>query len=122
MMEIVHDMAPGAKLFFATAYTSPESFADNIRTLRFVYHCDIIVDDVIYYFESPYQDDIVARAVIDVTNDGGRTFLQPGTRAISTTEPRGFGKVISKKRKARWVPCHPIMNFMISEEGLWGTA
>ena len=55
MMEIVHDLAPGAKIVFATAFTSPESFADNIRVLRFTYHCDIIVDDVIYYFESPYR-------------------------------------------------------------------
>lgn len=78
MMEIVHDMAPGAKLFFATAFTSPESFADNIRTLRFVYGCDIIVDDVGYYAESPYQDDIVARAVNDVTVDGASYFSAAG--------------------------------------------
>ncbi|MEO7735736.1 MAG: neuroendocrine convertase 1, partial [Kofleriaceae bacterium] len=38
MMEIVHDLAPGAKLFFATAFNSPESFADNIRALRFQAH------------------------------------------------------------------------------------
>lgn len=78
MMEIVHDVAPGAKIFFATAFTSPESFADNIRTLRFVYHCDIIVDDVQYYFESPYQDDIVAAAIDDVTADGALYFSSAG--------------------------------------------
>jgi subtilisin-like proprotein convertase family protein len=78
MMEIVHDVAPGAKIFFATAFTSPESFADNIRTLRFVYHCDIIVDDVQYYFESPYQDDIVAAAIDDVTADGAMYFSSAG--------------------------------------------
>ncbi len=33
MMEIIHDLAPGAQLFFATAFAGPESFADNIRTL-----------------------------------------------------------------------------------------
>lgn len=70
MMEIVHDLAPGANLVFATAFNSPESFADNIRRLRFEYHCDVIVDDVIYYFESPYQDDIIAQAVEDVVADG----------------------------------------------------
>ncbi|MEO9157160.1 MAG: S8 family serine peptidase, partial [Kofleriaceae bacterium] len=70
MMEIVHDLAPGAKLAFASAFNSPESFADNIRTLRFTYHCDVIVDDVIYYFESPYEDDIIAQAVADVVADG----------------------------------------------------
>ena len=49
MMEIIHDLAPGAQLFFATAFNGSASFADNIRTLRFVYGCDIIVDDVAYF-------------------------------------------------------------------------
>src|SRR5262249_45009345 len=78
MMEIVHDLAPGAQIFFASAFNSPESFADNIRILRFVYHCDIILDDVIYFFESPYQDDIVAQAVDDVTADGAMYFSSAG--------------------------------------------
>lgn len=80
MMEIVHDMAPGAKIFFATAFNSPQSFADNIRTLRFVYHCDIIVDDIIYFFESPYQDDIIAQAVDDVVADGAMYFSSAGNQ------------------------------------------
>ena len=78
MMEIVHDVAPGAKLFFATAFTSPESFADNIRTLRFTYHCDVIIDDVIYFFESPFEDDIIAQAVDDVAADGALYFSSAG--------------------------------------------
>ena len=78
MMEIVHDLAPGAKVVFASAFNSPESFADNIRQLRFTYHCDVIVDDVQYYFESPYQDDIVAAAVADVVADGATYFSSAG--------------------------------------------
>ncbi|HEU4729990.1 MAG TPA: S8 family serine peptidase [Kofleriaceae bacterium] len=78
MMEIVHDLAPGADLFFATAFTSPESFADNIRALRFQAHCDVIIDDVIYFFESPYEDDIIAQAVADVTADGALYFSSAG--------------------------------------------
>jgi subtilisin-like proprotein convertase family protein len=78
MMEIVHDVAPGAKLIFASAFNSPEDFADNIRRLRFEYHADIIIDDVQYYFESPYQDDIVAGAVDDVTADGALYFSSAG--------------------------------------------
>ncbi len=70
MMEIVHDLAPGTKLFFATAFTSAISFADNIRALRFTYGCDVIVDDVVYYDEGAYQDDIIADAVNDVTAAG----------------------------------------------------
>lgn len=78
MMEIVHDLAPGAKLFFGSAFESPEAFADNIRQLRFTYHCDVIVDDVIYYFESPYEDDIVAAAVNDVVADGAIYYSSAG--------------------------------------------
>jgi subtilisin-like proprotein convertase family protein len=78
MMEVVHDLAPGAKLVFASAFNSPESFADNIRQLRFTYHCDVIVDDVLYFFESPYQDDIVAAAVEDVVADGATYFSSAG--------------------------------------------
>ena len=78
MMQIVHDVAPGADLFFATAFTSPESFADNIRRLRFEFHCDVIVDDVVYFFESPYEDDIIAQAVADVSADGAMYFSSAG--------------------------------------------
>jgi subtilisin-like proprotein convertase family protein len=78
MMEIVHDLAPGAKLFFASAFNGPESFADNIRALRFQYNCDIIVDDIIYFFESPFQDDIIAQAVEDVVLSGGMYFSSAG--------------------------------------------
>lgn len=70
MMEIVHDMAPGAKLFFATADPTQAQFAANIRALRFTYHCDIIVDDVSYFAEGAFQDGTVAKAVNDVDADG----------------------------------------------------
>lgn len=80
MMEIVHDMAPDANLVFASAFNSPESFAENIRALRFTYHCDVIVDDIIYYFESPYEDDIIAQAVADVVADGAQYFSSAGNQ------------------------------------------
>ncbi len=90
MMEIVHDLAPGAKLFFATAFTSPESIADNIRTLRFTYGCDIIVDDVSWSDEGVFQDTTIALAVNDVTADGALYFSSAGnsgnlTNGTSTT-------------------------------------
>jgi uncharacterized repeat protein (TIGR01451 family) len=77
MLEIVHDLAPNAHLLFATAFTSEESFADNIRALRAA-GADIIVDDVIYFDESPFQDGPVAQSVIDVTNDGALYFSSAG--------------------------------------------
>jgi mRNA-degrading endonuclease toxin of MazEF toxin-antitoxin module len=77
MMEIVHDLAPNAHLIFATAFTSEESFADNIRALRAA-GADIIVDDVVYFAESPFQDSGPAQAVIDVTDDGALYFSSAG--------------------------------------------
>ena len=74
MMEIVHDMAPGAKLVFASAFNSEASFAANIQTLRFTYHCDIIVDDVTYFDEGAFQDSLVAQAVNTVVADGALYF------------------------------------------------
>ncbi len=74
MMEIVHDMAPGAQLFFATADNSESSFAANIEALRFTYGCDIIVDDVSYFDESVFQDGLVAQAVNAVTANGALYF------------------------------------------------
>lgn len=81
MLEIIHDLAPDAKLFFATAFTSPESFADNIRRLRFEYGCDIIVDDVGYIGQEiglPFQDDLISQAVNEVGLDGAFYFSAAG--------------------------------------------
>lgn len=78
MLEIVHDLAPGAALGFATAFTSEASFAQNIRDLRFNAGCSIIVDDVIYLDESPFQDGDVAESVNVVTADGALYFSSAG--------------------------------------------
>ncbi|MBZ5520637.1 MAG: S8 family serine peptidase [Acidobacteriia bacterium] len=68
MMEIIHDMVPGASLFFATADNSITSFAANIRALQAA-GCQIIVDDVFYFVESPFQDGQTAGVVS--TSQGG---------------------------------------------------
>ena len=57
--------------------SSPASFARNIKNLRTA-GCDIIVDDVGYFDESPFQDDIIAQAVDDVTADGAMFFSSAG--------------------------------------------
>lgn len=74
MLEIVHDLAPGAALFYATGFGGAAAFAQNIRDLRFQDHCDIIIDDVTYHNESPFQDGVIAQAVNAVTADGGLFF------------------------------------------------
>ncbi|MGH3759419.1 S8 family serine peptidase [Actinophytocola sp.] len=78
MLEIIHDVAPSASLGFATAFNGDASFADNIRALRFELDCDIIVDDIIYFREAPFQDWIIAQAVNDVIADGALYFSSAG--------------------------------------------
>lgn len=89
MLEIIHDLAPGAQLFFATALPTQAAFAQNIRDLRAA-GCDIIVDDVSYFAESPFQDGqapavvsptnggVIAQAVADVTASGALYFSSAG--------------------------------------------
>lgn len=69
MLEIVHDLAPGAQLYFATALGSEANFANNIQQLRAA-GCNIIVDDELYNDESPFQDATVAQAVNAATANG----------------------------------------------------
>lgn len=89
MMEIAHDIAPGAKLFFATAFTSAASFADNIRTLRDTYGCDIIVDDVNYFNEGAFQDGPIAQSVNAVTASGALYFSSAGNSGSITAGTSG---------------------------------
>ncbi|MEI7534134.1 MAG: immunoglobulin domain-containing protein [Verrucomicrobiae bacterium] len=77
MLEIVHDLAPGSQLYFATAFSGAASFAQNILDLRAA-GCDIIVDDVYYYNESPFQDAVIAQAVNSVTASGALYFSSAG--------------------------------------------
>jgi len=89
MLEIVHDLAPGAPLGFATAFISEASFAANIVALKNA-GCKIIVDDVSYFDESPFQEGPVVNAVNTVTaagvlyfssaaNSGNKDHNQSGT-------------------------------------------
>ena len=68
MAQIVHDIAPGANLCFATAFVSDVDFANNIRTLRTDPGCnaDVLVDDATYEDEPFFSDGILAQAVDDV--------------------------------------------------------
>ena len=77
MLEIVHDLAPKARLAFATATDGEASFADNIRALQAA-GADVIVDDFMYADESPFQDGPVARAVTDVSRRGVSYFSAAG--------------------------------------------
>jgi len=69
MMELIHDLAPGAQLYFASAFNGDTSFAANIIALQQA-GCKIIVDDVSYSNEGAFQDTVIAQAVNQVTAAG----------------------------------------------------
>lgn len=89
MSQIVHDMAPKARLGFATADGGQLNFADNIRSLAGLsgaphavsgFKADVIVDDVIYPDEPMFQDGIIAQAVDQVVAKGVSYFSSAGNR------------------------------------------
>ncbi len=70
MLEIVHDIAPDAQLFFATAGPGIAGFADSIIQLKDA-GCKIIVDDISYSTgEWQFQDDAIGQAVNAVVDAG----------------------------------------------------
>ena len=77
MLEIVHDVAPEAELYFATASPTDAQFADNIIALQ-KEGCHIIVDDVGYFNEPAFQDGIIAQAVNEVRSKGCLYFSAAG--------------------------------------------
>jgi hypothetical protein len=104
MMEIVHDLAPGANLYFATALNSSASFAANILALKNTYGCDVIVDDVTYYDEGAFQDGEIARAVNTVKAGGALYFSSAGNggRADAGTSGTWEGDYLNSGRSIAW--------------------
>jgi len=83
MLQIVHDLAPGANLAFATANTGEVGFANNIRALSAA-GCDVIVDDIVYFAEPMFSDGVIARAVDEVTAQGKSYFSSAGNEPATT--------------------------------------
>jgi hypothetical protein len=90
-MEIVYKIAPDADLTFATGDNGGSiQMAQNIRDLAEISKCRIIVDDISFDNDGPFQDGPLGRAVNDVTaagvlfisaagNTGSKTHLTSGT-------------------------------------------
>ena len=77
MMQIVHDVAPGASLSFSTALTGEEDFAAGILALAND-GAKVIVDDVEYFDEPMFEDGVVADAVDQVVGRGVAYFSAAG--------------------------------------------
>ena len=69
MMQIIHEIAPGASLAFYTAFDSEQDFANGILALAAA-GCKVIVDDVSYFDEPFFQNGVVAQAIQTVEAEG----------------------------------------------------
>ena len=87
MLQIIHDLAPAAQLYFRTGSETPVDFAQGIRKLRDA-GCVIIVDDLTYITEQFLTDGVVAQAVNEVT-----TPTIPGIKPVTYFSAAGnFGR------------------------------
>ena len=98
MLQIVHDVAPGASLAFYTGDNSEADFANGIGVLASPVSAGgagakVIADDLGYFDEPFFQDGIVAQAVDAVEANGVAYFSaagNDGTLAYDNTAP-SFG-------------------------------
>ncbi len=89
MLQIVHDVAPGAGLSFYTAENGEADFANGIQQLVKA-GAKVVVDDVGYFDEPFFQDGVVAQAIDTVAGQGVAYFSaagNDGTNAYDNTAP-----------------------------------
>ena len=82
MLQIVHDVAPGASLAFHTAVTSEADFASGITALAAA-GAQVIADDIGYFDEPFFQDGLIAQAVDQVESQGVAYFSAAGNNGAS---------------------------------------
>jgi hypothetical protein len=86
ILQIIHDVAPGASLAFYTAENGEADFANGITTLASTAHAKVIVDDVGYFDEPYFQDGLIAQAIDGVYAQGVAYFSSAGNDAQNSYE------------------------------------
>ncbi|WP_435005816.1 Ig-like domain-containing protein [Tundrisphaera lichenicola] len=70
MLELVHDIAPGSPLAFATGALGQVSFASNIQALAAA-GSNVVVDDLTYANEPYFQDGVISQSINTFVGNGG---------------------------------------------------
>lgn len=80
MMELIHDIAPGADFSFASVQYNYSAFSQNIQKLYTDpgYECDILVDDISFLNEPIYQHGPIALAAMEAVANGVPYFSAAG--------------------------------------------
>ncbi|HVY95605.1 MAG TPA: S8 family serine peptidase [Solirubrobacterales bacterium] len=94
MAQIVHDLAPGANIDFATAFNGEIGFAENIGKLVSA-GAKVIADDVAYLEEPFFQDGPIANAVTRAVNSGVSYFSAAGNDNVVGSEGASKGRNIA---------------------------
>lgn len=85
MLQIVHDIAPGAPLLFHTALGGIAGYANAIHDLANA-GADVLVDDLMYLDEPWFQDGVIAQAVDSVAAAGVAYFSAAGNAGRSSMQ------------------------------------
>lgn len=86
MLQIVHDVAPAAKLAFSTCGNTDAEFAANIEKLRTTARCQIMCDDIGFPDEPMYSDGVIAQAINSAVASGVTYFSAIGNDGNSGYE------------------------------------
>lgn len=115
MAQIVHDIAPGASILFATAQGGLQTFADNIVKLASA-GAKVIVDDYFYNVETSYQNSVVAQAIDYVTKQFGVTYVafagNNGNKGYESPFIAGAASVTVQGLAETWHQFAPGQNYL----------
>lgn len=129
MAQIVHDIAPGASILFATAQGSLQSgsydpqtvqsnlqdFADNIVKLAQA-GAKVIVDDFFSVYETSYQNSVVTQAIDNVVKNYGVTYITSagnnGNKGYESPFIAGTSPVTVQGLKETWHQFAPGQNYL----------
>ncbi len=92
MLQIVHDVAPKAKLAFRTGFVSEGDFALGVRQLADVANCDVIIDDITYITEPFFRDGFVAQSA-NYVHDQGKTYISAAGNFAGQSYSANFNPV-----------------------------
>lgn len=85
LAEIVHDVAPAARLAFHTGNAGEANFAQGITDLVNA-GCEVITDDILYYDEPFFSDGIIAQAINKAQDAGVFYFTAAGNQSNRSYE------------------------------------